>query len=280
MYVQILKLVSARPLRAVTVIPDFQPSLADVDDAFPEDAIGPVDLEALLTDDAPDDPLAELAAGAVGGLAFAMEYRDSRNAVTRRRITLNSFRATGDGHYLMRAFCHERKAVRSFRTDRVVSIIDFDGVVWEPLAYFDDLGIRLPLSGPAVMAIKRAAPKPGEAQREACADELCILAALSRSDGHLHDFEVEAMMDFAAEACDRQGMAFGEADRVGLARYVRKLCPDVTAVGESLLRLKRRASPAADKLLLRAMMAVMDADEVQTPEEVAFVTEVACYMDA
>lgn len=64
-----------------------------------------------------------------------------------------------------------------------------------------------------------------------------------------------------------------------MARYVRKLRPDVTAVGESLLRLKRRADPAADRLLLRAMMAVMDADEVQAPEEVAFIAEVACYMD-
>lgn len=279
MYVQILKLVSARPLRSVTVIPDFEPSLTDNDDAFPEDAAGSIDLEALLTDDAPLDPLDGLDAGAVGGLTFAMEYRDSRNAVTRRRITLNSFRATGDGHYLMRAFCHERKAVRSFRTDRVVSVIDLDGVIWEPLEYFEDLGIRLPLPGPAVLAVKRAAPKPGEAQREVCADDLCILAALSRSDGHLHDYEVETILDFAAEACDRQGLGFSEADRLAVARYVRKLRPDVTAVGESLLRLKRRADPAADRLLLRAMMAVMDADEVQAPEEVAFIAEVACYMD-
>src|SRR3546814_18326970 len=99
MYVQILKLVSARPLRAVTVIPDFEPSLADIDDTFPEDAVGPVNLEALLTDDTPDDPLADLDVGAVGGLSFAMEYSDSRNAVTRRRITLNSFRPPDRGNY-------------------------------------------------------------------------------------------------------------------------------------------------------------------------------------
>ncbi|MEO3430162.1 hypothetical protein AAFN88_14975 [Pelagibius sp. CAU 1746] len=280
MYVQVLKLITARPLRSVTVIPDFEPALTDSDDVFAEDAEGPFNFEALLTDKTPTDPLADLDDGAVGGLSFAMEYRDSRNAMTRRRITLNGFRPTEGGHYLMRAFCHERKAVRSFRTDRIVSIIDWDGVIWEPLEYFDDLGIRLPLPVGAITAPKRAEPRPGESQRAACADELCILAALSRSDGHLHDYEVERMLDFTADACDRQGLPFEESDRAALDRYIRKLCPDITAVGECLVRLNRREDSVASKRLFRAMVAVMDADGVQAPEEVAFITEVDCEMDS
>ena len=41
MYVQILELITARPLRSVIVIPDFEPALTDSDDVFPEDAAGP-----------------------------------------------------------------------------------------------------------------------------------------------------------------------------------------------------------------------------------------------
>src|SRR3546814_15957553 len=67
MYVQFLKPISARPLRSVTVISDFGPALTDSDDVVPEDAEGAVDLKALLTDETPADPLADLEDGAVGG---------------------------------------------------------------------------------------------------------------------------------------------------------------------------------------------------------------------
>src|SRR3546814_18145300 len=67
MYVQILKLITARPLRSVTVISDFEPALTASDDVFPEDAEGAVDLKALLTDETPADPLADREDGAVGG---------------------------------------------------------------------------------------------------------------------------------------------------------------------------------------------------------------------
>src|SRR3546814_11463542 len=66
MYVQILKLITARPLRSVTVISDFEPALTDSDAVFPEDAEGAFDLKALLTDDAPAAPLAALEDGALG----------------------------------------------------------------------------------------------------------------------------------------------------------------------------------------------------------------------
>src|SRR3546814_19714527 len=100
----------------------------------------------------------------------------------------------------------------------------------DPLFPYTTLFRSLPAA--AVEAVKRVGPKPGEVQRAACADELCILAALSRSDGHLHDYEVERMLDFAAEGCDRQVLSFEESDRAAVDRYIRNLCPDMTAVGE------------------------------------------------
>lgn len=46
------------------------------------------------------------------------------------------------------------------------------------------------------------------------------------------------------------------------------------------MRLKRRRDAAADKRLFWAMMAVMNADEAQTSEEVPFIAEVACEVDS
>jgi|GEM_PF-2198376 len=274
MYVQIFKLFTERPVRSAVIIPDFDPELSDSDDIFPEDGERQVDPVAVLVADRPAEPIADLDDGAVGGLTFAMEYRDSKNVVSRRRVTVNGFRGSTDGNYLMRAFCHERKAVRSFRTDRIVSVIDWDGVIWEPVDFFSDLGINLPLPACGMAMTRTVKAKAGEVQREACVDELCILAALSHSDGELHACEVERILDFAADACDRKGIGFDESDRSALDRYVRRLKPDINTIAKSLIRLKARQDPAADKRLACAMVAVMDADDHQSPEEIAFISEV------
>ncbi|MEO3429512.1 WYL domain-containing protein [Pelagibius sp. CAU 1746] len=274
MYVQIFKLFTERPIRSAVIIPDFDPELSDSDDVFPEDVEYRIDPVAVLIADQPAGLATDLDDEAIGGLTFAMEYRDSKNAVSRRRVTINGFRESNDGNYLMRAFCHERKAVRSFRTDRIVSVIDWDGVIWEPVDSFGDLGIDLPLPVSGMAISRSTEAKAGEVQREVCADELCILAALSQSDGQLDDLEVEQILDFSADVCDRKGIGFQESDRSALDRYIRRLRPDIHAIAESLLRLKVRNDPESDKRLVRAMIAVMDADERQSPEELAFISEV------
>jgi hypothetical protein len=70
------------------------------------------------------------------GISFSIEYRDANANVTVRGIRIRRFSRTAQGWLCMGAYCYERKALRSFRLDRVVSIIDEDGVIWETRDFF------------------------------------------------------------------------------------------------------------------------------------------------
>jgi hypothetical protein len=70
------------------------------------------------------------------GISIAIEYRDANGMLSRRRITLRRVFHASDGQSCVGCFCHERGAVRTFRFDRIVSVIDADGVVWQPREFF------------------------------------------------------------------------------------------------------------------------------------------------
>ncbi len=108
--------------------PDIRVAVQADDD--PEDIPGEQAIEESRSDppDLPD----------VAGINFAIDYLDSRGRASTRRVTLHRFRMTSKGALLLYARCHERRAERSFRVDRIQSVIDLDGEVRDCGPFFSE----------------------------------------------------------------------------------------------------------------------------------------------
>ncbi|MBR0642929.1 WYL domain-containing protein [Plastoroseomonas hellenica] len=212
----------------------------------------------------------------VYGLTFIVDYQDARGACSRRRIMLRSI-AARDGDFYLRALCFERNALRTFRLDRVLRIIDTDGEIHEdPAAFFrDELRLKMdvppPVAQPPVearmMPSDIRAPtisepkleKPGVAQRRVARDGLRVLVALARSDSTLHEAEVEVVLDYVAAVCTTVGVPFETEDRSALGPYIRRQRPGMDVLVECLTRLdSERAETQA--LLLDYAERVIHAD--------------------
>jgi WYL domain len=221
------------------------------------------------------------------GVTFAIEYADSRNNVTTRRITLRELYWSDDGMLYLHSMCHERHALRSFRFDRVRAVIDLDGVVHEPRVFFQselrfplgDLTVELPplrptteprlrpARQPKMVAVASVGPeKPGLTQRRAARDGLRVLAALARADGLMHDAEIAVILDYIVERAAADGIETGEDDRAVLLPYLRRQVPSADVLGECLGRLGAEPETMR-RLFLRHAVALMDVDGVQHPAE-------------
>ncbi|HEX4846592.1 MAG TPA: WYL domain-containing protein [Novosphingobium sp.] len=59
----------------------------------------------------------------LSGLALIIEYENSKKEKTQRIVTCKQLAVQGEAEYL-KAYCHHRKAVRTFRVDRIVDVFD------------------------------------------------------------------------------------------------------------------------------------------------------------
>lgn len=99
---------------------------------------------------------------------FLMEYRDAQGEYSCRRVTIRQVEDCGDRVYLY-AYCHERRALRTFILERVISLVDmFTGEVVEDLD--------------AALALKRPVVDRVIGKFEA---EVLVLAYISRADGRM-----------------------------------------------------------------------------------------------
>lgn len=225
----------------------------------------------------------------LGGMAIAIDYQDSRGRLSRRRITMRQIFTDGSRTYLQ-AFCHERQAPRSFRFDRIVEVIDVDGVCHEPRSFFiDELGLAIPEPAAAEAPVRPAAripspptdpgpdirftDRPGMAHRRAARDGLRVLVALARSDGLMHEDEIEVILSYIAERSDLAGIAMNEADRAALIPYLRRQYPSDSVLSDCLRSLNA-ASRAEQRLLVRHAIQLANADGVQDPAEFALLMEI------
>lgn len=219
-------------------------------------------------DDGPDvaDDAPRVIQAGVSGVTLAIEYRDSRGAESRRRVTLIRLRVDAAGNNILDAFCHERRALRTFRFDRVRAIIDLDGEVHtDPTAWLVAVLGVVPPWMPDIRA-------PGATHRRLAGPGALFLVALSRADGQLVVDEAMEILNYMTERADLDGVETTGEDAVALAKWIPTLRPTRDQVEEAARALD--LAPAIERrLLLRAAVRVMDADGVQHPAEFAMVLE-------
>lgn len=214
------------------------------------------------------------------GITTVIEYIDSKNAFSRRRVTLRNITCREDGRFYVNCICHERNALRSFRFDRIQSVIDLDGEIHQPLAFFrDELQIRVDLSGAHVsemtglgameprVALRRepddaiGKEKPGAAQRRIARDGTRLLVGLARADGNLDPAEVNVVLDYIEAICRRSMVAFDDEDRRALSGYVKRVRPSSEVLDGCLGRIQG-APIDEQKLFIRYASALAEADGV------------------
>lgn len=124
-----------------------------------------------------------------------MDYRAANGAYSRRRITMRSV-GVGSKGALIKAVCHERRAIRTFRCDRIEGFIDDDGVVHEPLTFFREVFLidlnRLTGASGVDTAVTEA-----RIARDKLLAPLSVLVGIARSDEHVHPAEIDAICAWA-----------------------------------------------------------------------------------
>lgn len=202
-----------------------------------------------------DEPSIESAVRFILEPYFAMiEYRDAALALTQRRVTMRSV-IDRDGTRYLQAFCHERNALRTFRLDRIICIINQDGEVEDAAAWFAEI---LPISETEAVTDRRGntggrerSPpavqvSPYTALRREITPALTVLIAAARSDDFLHPKEVDRILRFAEDEAvflREAGLLPGNPEAEAfdkLERTIRRLRPtreDVESALDSLLSL-------------------------------------------
>ncbi|MGE4085964.1 MAG: WYL domain-containing protein [Vicinamibacterales bacterium] len=245
----------------------------------------PADLRAPALPDA-DTP--DMAAGAQDdadiftATLVAIDYVDAAGAGSSRRITIRSIRDEG-GHFAVGAVCHERRAFRRFRSDRIGELRDLStGEIFDDAALFLRRHVLL-LDDPAAMtaAISEPSTVPFRATRallDRVRDELVLLAGLARTDGFLDEAETLLLYGHVL----RRTLGDGRFDGAAIARFIAALVPDAEAVEHAAARFAAAHGhdSAVRETLFDTANELIMLDGVVTPEEAEWRDAVMAALDA
>lgn len=216
---------------------------------------------------------------AVEPVFCTIDYIDAAGNHSRRRITTHAVRAQ-DGHVMLTATCHERKAMRTFRLDRISRVVTFDGEIFSADIFARDmLGIDLEaLATQGTDQSAAAKPKPVNFSRYT-SPAIMILVATARADEHLHPEEAEVIIRYAEDeafALEREGVISAIPDLTvidKIARRIHRLRPEQEDLVEAFRALRGREQPELDRLKA-AVAHVIDADGVIRLSEEQFLADV------
>ncbi|MDY7395572.1 NINE protein [Aureibaculum sp. 2210JD6-5] len=112
-------------------------------------------------------------------------YIDSKDQKSERRITMNSVSQTANNDYVIKGYCHEKKAQRTFRLTRIQQLTDMEtGEIFEnPSQYFTERFQDSPIGRITKIF-------------QELESEILILTFVARADGYLRIKEREIIMKF------------------------------------------------------------------------------------
>jgi hypothetical protein len=158
-----------------------------------------------LTTVSPADPGHNVTRYALDRYFSMIEYSDAAGQRSRRRVTMLHVDDNGRTMQLQ-AFCHERKAPRCFRLDRITCIITQDGEVLDADAWFAEILADADITqitgrAPQLLQTTKPAPllSPYTALRREITPALTVLIASARSDDILHPKELDCILRFAED---------------------------------------------------------------------------------
>lgn len=195
-------------------------------------------------------------------LSFFIRY-DGGTLGGGRRVTLRRIEAQRSSLLSFLAHCHERQAIRRFRSDRVEEAVDMaTGEVLDCKQFCEFVMSR---SGGLIESRLLAMTK--------------LLVFMGRCDGRIVNAEWEAL-DLALVRLQRSLLDDDRGADLLLAES-RRLAPDSRDFLKTLRELTKTRLPArTHEELRRAIGAIVDADGYLHPSEVSWAMEAADYIDA
>lgn len=202
----------------------------------------------------------------VGGLSVIIEYTDSKGATSQRLITCRNLSVRAGKDYI-NAYCHNRKAPRSFRIDRIKNIFDSKtGECLSPAQAFfanfePDKNARSGLTWG--LSVGRRA------------DLIALLNALvfvARSDKEFHPSEREVLEQSLASFWLRLEIA-GDPDFDDILDYADRLAPDGETFWVAMHRFKE--DPTLSEIFSRQANLLIQADGIIHKTEAYWSIEIA-----
>lgn len=191
------------------------------------------------------------------GQRFGLCYRDVEGNETMRYVTISRLRVTSaeENCYVM-TYCHLRRAPRTFRTHSILYIICPETGEIEDNAHTFLRNYGLSETEFGVSSLPTETYLLGT-----LTSELQFLAYLAACDGHFHDLEREAMLEYVMARLPHN--KFNVSIIEGLLRRVQ---PDILTFNAALRRIKRM--PVAERqLLFRYSKRLVNADGMLSEQE-------------
>jgi len=208
-------------------------------------------------DDVERDRVSAIDAG--DDMTFTIDYFGPDGSVSTRTITMQEL-VQGSQCVYIDAYCHATDRNRAFRVDRIRTIYDLDGNRYnDPARYLADIMMLDATALGAAIAAYAEKEKPHLA-RALVRDEVRVLMAIARADGHLHEKESEIITRYLNHRLKKEQLDLAPDEMKKLLYYVRNVNPTDKLVGQSLEELDRRADVLRD--LARTCRDVVKADGI------------------
>ena len=232
--------------KAQQVKPDLPYKMAEVDCTDDEGMI----VHSIPETGGPDDLV---------GRTIGIEYINGEQKFSRRWIAIHRLEGvkTWDQCFLF-GHCFLRARFRCFRLDRIQTVFDQDGVIYDkPREFF---------AKPPILEITDTA----HALRAISIDGVRTLVALGRCDQHFHKLEITCVHKYIGEIADFHGVKFANEDLNSLTKWIKQQRPTHEHVGQALYRIMDK-DIFEQKCLLKHAHNLMNADGVQHPNEFDFI---------
>lgn len=201
----------------------------------------------------------------ISGLAFVIDYEAADGRISQRVVTCRSLSLRADRSYL-NAYCHARRATRTFRVDRIREV--FDPQSGESLG-----------SPPVCFAafdpdVKASSNLHWGLSPQSRADLVALLTVaifVARCDEEYHPLESTAIEAIATRFWLRMELP-GDPDIADIVRYADRLAPDGEIFWLSMRRLK--AKPELIRLTREAVRIMIAADGMERKAEFYYANEI------
>ncbi|KFI24154.1 tellurite resistance TerB family protein [Paenirhodobacter enshiensis] len=220
----------------------------------------------------------------LGDTYAIIEYHDSKGAQTTRRVTLMSLTETNHG-LGVNCICHERRAYRLFRVDRISGVIDEDSGEVVPFGTFfaETYGCSLPMSDAA--AQEDPALTAAKTLRDFLRPALGVLVSAARADGKMHISELDAIQIYAEKemfALQRDGR-IGKAPTIEVLdafnREIERMRPQRRSLRGHLEIIMTYDKPRQDRIQ-QALEGVIQADGRIVADEIDYLNDIASMSNA
>lgn len=191
------------------------------------------------------------------GQRFGLRYRDQYGEVTMRHVTIRRLRVMDkeENCYIV-AFCHLRKAPRTFRIANILYLVcpETGEIEESPYLFLRNYGLQQ-------LSFGKGSPVEENELLSVIMNELHLLAYLAACDGHFHELEQEIMLEYVMAR-----LPYNSFDIEEMTRLIKRIQPDIAAFNTAIRQL-RKLSNTSRTLLFRYAQKLVNADAILSAPE-------------